>query len=259
MAMALGKYRQRLYRSVPDRLAARMPPAVYMAMLRALAPGELGYLRALQGPGVDEAGYSLDGFHRLQAIFVRVPKCATRAIAHALFGNYGGGHLEAWKYRMIFGTARFNRYFKFAFVRNPWDRLASAYHFLQQGGVTPADKRWAKAHLAPYDGFEVFVRDGLGADHIRSYIHFRPQSDFLDCPRTGRNLMDYVGQVESIAQGFEHVRSRLGVDAELTVRNKTRDKASDYRSYYTDRTAAIAADFYQRDIESFGYAFDGEA
>lgn len=55
---------------------------------------------------------------------------------------------------------KFERFFKFAFVRNPWDRLVFTYFFLKNGGVNEMDRRFAAEHLARYDGFAAFVEAG---------------------------------------------------------------------------------------------------
>ena len=50
-------------------------------------------------------------------------------------------------------------YYKFAFVRNPWDRLYSAFCYLNKGGINFDDTRVANIYIHPYNSdFKGFVR-----------------------------------------------------------------------------------------------------
>lgn len=69
-------------------------------------------------------------------IFIHIPKVAGISLIHAL----GFEHEHRWhmplKYYQHISEEKFEQYFKFAFVRNPWDRVFSAYQFLAQGGLS---------------------------------------------------------------------------------------------------------------------------
>lgn len=79
-------------------------------------------------------GYSLKPFDLYRCIFVHIPKAAGISMSRALFGNFAGNHKSVETYQRIFSKKEFNSYFKFTFVRNPWDRLFSAYIYLKRGG-----------------------------------------------------------------------------------------------------------------------------
>jgi hypothetical protein len=66
---------------------------------------------------------------------VHVPKTAGVAISLALFGNLAGEHASIRDYQTIYPKSVFERYVRFTFVRNPWDRLLSAFSFLKSGGM----------------------------------------------------------------------------------------------------------------------------
>ena len=81
--------------------------------------------------GVNEHGYSYQGFDEKRAIFIHIPKCAGVSVAQALFGNLAGGHATLDKYLNVFEAHCIEEYFLFTIVRNQWDRLVSAYFFLK--------------------------------------------------------------------------------------------------------------------------------
>ena len=68
--------------------------------------------------------FSLKVFDECQCIFIHITKTAGTSVAKSLFG-YLPSHYTAIDYRVIYGRRTFDQYFKFAFVRNPWDRLYS--------------------------------------------------------------------------------------------------------------------------------------
>ena len=74
-------------------------------------------------------------------LFIHVPKTGGISVKRALYGdiNRGHGHVRAITYRTKLGKNTFNNLFKLAVVRNTWDRLVSAYHYLSQGGRNPRD------------------------------------------------------------------------------------------------------------------------
>ena len=197
--------------------------------------------------------FSLRNCDRHEAIFVHIPKAAGTSVALSLFGQLPY-HYTAAEHRVIFGRRTFGRYFKFAFVRNPWDRLYSAYRYLRAGGWNDADKAWAEANLAQFASFDQFVLEWLHPERLNSYMHFRPQSEFI-CDWRGRPLIDQIGYFETIEEDFSLIARRLGIEG--TLEHVNRSSRDHYRTAYSaaaiDRVAAV----YQRDIEAFGYDFEG--
>jgi hypothetical protein len=197
--------------------------------------------------------FSLRPFDEHRCIFVHITKTAGTSVATGLFG-YLPYHHTAIDYRVIYGRKTFNEYFKFAFVRNPWDRLYSAFRYLKAGGWDEKDRQWAAEHLAGIDDFDTFVREWITRDMTGSHLHFRPQSEFI-CDGRNRLLVDYLGYFETLQQDFGEIAARLGIDTTLESRNVS--PVGSYRDVYDETTRKIVADIYARDIDLFGYDFDG--
>ena len=229
-----------------------IPRARRQQLYRILHRGRYRRLRTAVYPSA-KGTYSLRRFDALRAIFIHTPKAAGTSLALSIFGELPD-HYTADDYIAVFGRRTFDAYFKFSFVRNPWDRLYSAYNFLSKGGWDDKDRVWASTHLGGYTDFGDFVTRGLRQEAVLSFTHFIPQHEFV-CDRHGRLLVDYLGYFETIDNDYGEICRRIGVEAALAHTNRSTE--FDYRRHYTETTRAIVADVYQRDIDLFGYAFEG--
>jgi hypothetical protein len=138
----------------------------------------------------------------------------------------------------------FERLFKFAFVRNPWDLLVSYWHYLRHN---PGHHRRRIARRLPdfaaYVGYE--IRRG------------RISQSRLLCDRRGRLLVDFVGRYESLPTDFVRICRRVGIEATLPrVNAGSRGDYRDYRDYYTPALTARVAEAFAADVERFDYSFD---
>jgi hypothetical protein len=201
--------------------------------------------------------------HLHRCIFIHVPKTAGKSIL-TLFGlpelgvNYKGelthledpyDHIPSMRYapRPYFGE-----YFKFAFVRNPWDRLVSAFHYLNAGGANPQDLQFREQYLSAYGGdFRSFVQD---LPQFLKAKHFMPQSRLV-CDEDGRVLLDFVGRFEALDEGVALIAERTGLRG-AAVPHTNASRHGRYTDYYDAATRQRVAEVYARDIRVFGYEFE---
>ena len=203
-------------------------------------------------------------FDRHRCLFVHIPKTGGISIYRSLFASkeknrpvQSIGHFTAENYEAIFGKTLFNEYFKFAFVRNPWSRVFSAYQFLKQGGFHLRDEVWAKTNLSKFSSFEDFVVEWINSRNIYNALHFIPQYEFLTSS-DGKIRIDFIGKLENIESDFDRLKIILGIDCQLKYLNKTKSenrKTTIYKDFYTKNTQDIIARVYRRDIEAFNYKF----
>jgi hypothetical protein len=203
-----------------------------------------------------DSGSSYKPFDDKKAIFIHIPKCAGISINKALFGNLAGGHTRLDEYLVIFGAKEIEDYFKFTFVRNPWDRVVSAFHFLKSGGTNEYDLRFSQRELTKFSNFSEFVVEWLNPESIWTRHHFKPQNFYIIDKYKKINL-DYIAFFENIDKDFVHIANRLNVSEGLQKVN-TSDRV-DFRSYYTDQAAEVVAKIYRQDIELLGYNFDNSS
>jgi hypothetical protein len=136
--------------------------------------------------------------------------------------------------------AKFAEYFKFAFVRNPFDRFISYCSFItREGGAFKTDPQKVMRRVL--------------ANPPSEHVLFWPQNTFL-VDGEGKLLTDYVGRVETMQQSFEFIASKIGVPAvQLDKVNATERSA--YRDYYDQELIDGVAKLYADDLRLFEYDF----
>ncbi len=142
----------------------------------------------------------------------------------------------------------FDKLFKFAFVRNPWDLQVSSFHHIRR----------ERPHLLQHiDDFEAFLRWKL--DPARPYqfhvdTSIQLQTDYL-VDLNGDTIVDFVGRYENLQADFDSVCERIGIPRQtLPRRREAKDRAA-YREYYKDATHELVAQHFAKDIAAFGYTF----
>lgn len=201
----------------------------------------------------EKGTFALRGFDRLRSIFVHTPKAAGTSVALSIFGELPY-HYTAEDYIAIFGRKTFHSYFSFTFVRNPWDRVYSAYRYLHGGGWDEKDREWASQFIAPYASFREFILKGLRKRDVQNFMHFRPQVEFV-CNWRSKVLVNYVGYFETISEDFEKIVERIGIEASLGVKNRSTD--GEYQTAFDSECLKVVGRVYAKDIATFGYRFDG--
>lgn len=245
---------------IPGRLFYGFPHDTRRRIFELLARRRYSALQKLRS--TESAGYSLAPYDEHRCIFVHLPRAAGVSVARALFGGLGGGHAHIGLYQIAFAEREFREYFKFTFVRNPWDRLLSSYEFLQRGGMDEKDRRWAEQHGQQFNDFDDFVRRWVNEENVFSFIHFVPQYRFICAPFSRRILVNWIGRFEQLEDDFDIVRRRLGLaSVQLPHHNegpRARERR-DFREHYTPAARRIVERVYRTDIELLGYSFDGKS
>jgi hypothetical protein len=153
-----------------------------------------------------------------------------------------GEHATANEVKRCLPAEAYNSLYKFAFVRNPWDRLVSRYAHL----LRSKDRR-RHSFISSLEKFEDFLRWEIQRDSASQFPYVTD--------RQGKQIVDFVGHYETLPADFAKVCAMLKIQAKLPHANVSEHR--DYRTYYTPETRAFVAEKFRRDIEMFGYDFDG--
>lgn len=199
----------------------------------------------IKGEGV----YYTSEFDRTKSIFIHIPKAAGTSISKALYGARQG-HNTAISYRAA-DQRKFETYYKFSIVRNPWDRLASTYYYLLNS-PHQEDYDWATKNIAKYDTFEKFVLNWLSEDSILEWKHLLPQCFFVTCEEQ-KIIVDDVFRLESIEEDFKKISKNIKPLTDLTHSNKIERKP--YTELYNSNLIDKVARVYEDDISLFSYEY----
>ena len=187
---------------------------------------------------------------RTGVLFVHVPKCAGTTIIRQIPLAHGHRSAEFFLWR---DPVLFERCFTFGFVRNPYDRLVSAFHYLRSDKTSVRDGEFGRRAVGQYADFREFVAD---LAHARArwrclgWVHFLPQSYYL-CDRHGKILVDYVGRTETFSEDLDRINEKTGLGLG-NIRERAVERSS-WRAFYSDATARLVEEIYAEDFEIFGF------
>lgn len=192
--------------------------------------------------------------HDKKCIFVHIPKCAGSSINQQLELNSVGfsGH-SPMSYH-----SEYSDYFSFTFIRNPYDRVVSAYKYFRK---LKEGYRWYKRNSIISDAAKQMDFKGF-VNHIphfmnlmkreegsfESGIHFQPFYYFIDQP------IDFVGRFENIQQDYAAILSHLKLPAKPLPKTNSTNNLN-YQQLYIEETKKLVYNIYQEDIEKYNYNF----
>ena len=163
--------------------------------------------------------------HERRFVFVCVPKTGSTTLSKYFkrTGEFDKPKDHPWlteKYHYPISRIQTEEdvkgYYKFAYHRNPYDRLVSSWiDFTQWKG----HQSWSR---------------GQAVDHVARYEHFSSET---------QQILNHLG-----------IKYRDGDLGQLRFRQSNRDK--DYRNYYKDdATIEIVSKHFESDIKTFGDKF----
>lgn len=111
----------------------------------------------------------------------------------------------------------YHTYYSFAFVRNPYDRLISAYNYLYNGGYhNKIDRDYCKL-LKSYESFEKFIND---LNKLKNMIvHLVPQHIFI-CNDNDDIIINFVGKYETLNQDINTLTGTTNINIPILNKSK---------------------------------------
>ena len=156
-------------------------------------------------------------------------------------GNYWYNHMPAAEIKDKIGDAIWNSYFKFCCIRDPFDKLVSAFHFF----VLPKDQ----CEGVPFEDIR---------DRFRQWIFTKTfLNDWDIYTINGELSVDYFIRHERLLEGIEEVCRRLDIPYEpeklLRLKSEYNPRMRPFAEYYDRDTVQLAAEAYGPQLKTFGY------
>ena len=206
--------------------------------------------------------------HENKYIYFFIPKVACTTIRNLLARAEGLEWHHPWdvvqtkfKYTTLEQSTnkKYNGYFKFAFVRNPWDRLVSCYFDKVVGSRSMSNNRVIKngeykAFKQQYKRdfktmtFPEFAEMVSQLDEESSNGHFRSQYTYLHVDE-----LDFIGRFENLQNDLSKLKQRFNISVEEKHLLKSSHK--NYKQYYDKKLKNMIANRYKKDIDLFKYTF----
>ena len=182
----------------------------------------------------------------LNITFFHLPKNAGSSIAIWLTDNVGGEeyhnelrHATPENLKPLFDDFGWS----FCCVRNPWDRVVSAYHYYVRRHQTSDGKYGIDPLKTSWEEFA-----NREWEHGKWGCVHKPQTTYFD-------KVDCILRFENLDKDFLQIQDMYNCWRPLFTANQSKHK--DYRKYYTNpRWIDDVAEHFKADIKEFGYSFE---
>ena len=182
----------------------------------------------------------------VKRLFIHIPKNGGTSVQKEMTNTLSFGH-DRWR-----DVPRDIRYIhqSFAVIRNPWARIVSRYVM----GISTSN---TNDHGTTWNTFEEFLEtryvwtDKQWNDPIRSwntqYDYVCDENDIVRCDILRLEFID------------DELSPYLNLNTPYIVRENVGDYTRNYQDYYNKQTIQIVADWYEQDIDYWGFDFDTSA
>ena len=133
-------------------------------------------------------------------------------------------------------------YFKFAIVRNPWEKMVSTYFWRKplSKWQNISFKKWVMCSKKP---------------SMLTNLAFYNQLDWIS-DRSGNVCVDYIGRFERLQESFDVICKKINIPPQK-LPHKNKLKYDHYSSYYDKEIVEFVATHFKKDIDYFGYVYEG--
>ena len=174
-----------------------------------------------------------------KTIFIHIPKCAGQSVEETFLNDIG---LDWYKHRHLLGCFKkpstwsnnfpdrlahltayeyfdldfinketFFKFYKFSIVRDPFDRVVSAW------------KDLTKSIDSNKKDINYFILNILPKHVSENNYFLKSQKDYLFDPKTDKILVDNIFKIHELKSNWKKVKIATGVKLDLTYRNKSKD------------------------------------
>ncbi|WP_374765211.1 sulfotransferase family 2 domain-containing protein [Yunchengibacter salinarum] len=203
--------------------------------------------------------------HEYNCIFIHIPRTGGSSIEHLVADKNWWSidkktkHLTASQAKRIY-SEHWDDYFKFAFVRNPYDRAVSLLNFSKVYYNNSDSTSLTHFHI---DGYKALFGAPLTVEYDYRFwsreevlrLHHKPNQiygNILD------EEIDFIGRFENLQEDVNYIFDKIGFArkelSHLAASKIKKPKKDDF--YADDATKNLVKELYYNDFKRFGYQMD---
>jgi hypothetical protein len=186
-------------------------------------------------------------------IFVHIPKNSGTTMSKVLKDKYTESKLLMWVdektgidkmhlYVNVIWTYidenKCNKYMKFCIIRNPYDRVYSAWKSLKK--------------QYPEKDIDLFVKKRLNQKFINKNAQYNPQHIFI-FDKQGKQFVDEIINFNNINDDINNLNIKYNLNIPLYGNQKT-EKPTEYNRYFNKESIDIINNLYEKDFDLLGFA-----
>lgn len=202
--------------------------------------------------------------HKYRFIFIHIPKTAGTTICSSWEGSLlkkicketgilGGTHKSAMDLKQMF-PKEFDKYFKFAVIRNPFDRFVSKFYFKQLNPRKNFDLEWTDKEAEGLLPQMYWITDRTCPDVPTKDPYFRHDTHY------GNVIVNGLLRYENIDNDLKYTFKKLNMHVDYSVMPHFRQTRSvgDYRRYYDEKMKSLVTYLYREDLKRLNYRWIGQ-
>jgi hypothetical protein len=199
--------------------------------------------------------------HKYKCIFIHIPRTAGTAIERWICGDdwwyieKETKHLLASQAKKIY-QPYWDSYFKFSFVRNPWDRMVSCLGAYEDYFKITCDG------FLNLEGYKKEFGDPITIENDyrfskRADVQLERHQKHCVYLNTLDEKLDFIGKFENLHKDMEFIKNKLNIEKyfPLKVKEGASKRKKDYQDYYDNKSRKDVEDLFRKDIQEFRYKF----
>jgi len=199
---------------------------------------------------------------KYKAIFIHIPRTGGHTVDAVLEYNIKyitrkerlPRHAAPESYQNKYSN-KIDNYFKFTFVRNPYDRVVSAWSKVNLGVIKKLNNDLSKVNSLEVQNklvsmFENFILNEWD-NSFGLTNHFRPLKLWF---RQGKKFYDFIGRFEHYERDINSICSKLNINMNQVIPHISQSIRKDYKIYYNNQKVIDKVkEMYKEDFELFDY------
>lgn len=151
------------------------------------------------------------------------------------------------------------QFYKFSFIRNPYDKIVSQYHHRVQNMKDPiiskiSFKDWVK-------NLDELGYDIKGTGNQVAWLSLQDwewdvnKQEYTKRPKEVKFGVDFIGFFEQLTSDWKELQQEIGIYPHIKLPHRRKSNHKHYREYYDDTTQEIIYKRFEDDFKIFNYKF----